>query len=63
MSQTLGPKNADQLDLFHPPRNVPTWRGLPREVQQKTVSLLVQLLRERHQRGPAPGSGKGAGHE
>jgi len=41
---------APQIDLFHPPPQIPTWPKLPREIRQKIVELLAQLLREHSQR-------------
>lgn len=35
-----------QLELFHPPSEVIHWHKLPREIQQKTKTLLVKLLQE-----------------
>ena len=35
-----------QLELFHPRSEVIHWHKLPREIQQKTKTLLAKLLRE-----------------
>ena len=35
-----------QLELFRPQSEVIDWHILPREIQQKTLRLLVKLLRE-----------------
>ena len=35
-----------QLELFRPQSEVIDWHTLPRETQQKTMGLLVKLLRE-----------------
>ena len=35
-----------QLELFRPQSKVIDWHILPRETQQKTMRLLVKLLRE-----------------
>jgi len=37
---------APQIELFHSPEPIPAWQKLPREIKQKTVELLAQLLRE-----------------
>ncbi len=37
---------ANQFKLFHPPHLSPSWQRLPQEIQQKTLKLLAQLLRE-----------------
>lgn len=39
------PSKAVQIDLFHPPRQMPSWRTLPRATREQTVALLAQLLR------------------
>ncbi len=38
-----------QPDLFHPPRQEPSWQTLSTPIRQQTVKLLAQLLRD-HQR-------------
>ncbi len=54
---------AIQFELFHAPRDIPAWRGLPQEVQRKTVALLTRLLREHTQRRLALSNGRKASHE
>ena len=34
-----------QIDLFHPPRQTPSWPALPSAIREQTVTLLAQLLR------------------
>ena len=52
-----------QLKLFRPPRSSPSWPGLPREIKQKTLKLLAQLLRVHLNRVLASGPPKEARHE
>lgn len=39
-----------QPDLFHPPRQEPSWQALPTPTRQQTVKLLALLLRNHHRR-------------
>ena len=41
---------STQIKLFHPPPQIPAWPKLPREIRQKIVELLAQLLRAHRQR-------------
>jgi len=54
---------AIQPELFHPPHQIPSWQKLPREIKQKTVELLAQLLREHRKRILAYQHGKERGDE
>jgi hypothetical protein len=47
-----------QLDLFRPRPERPAWRTLPKEIRQKTMKLLAQLLRDHHVGRLADGGGK-----
>lgn len=47
-----------QLELFHPRPERPAWRTLPKEIRQKTVKLLAQLLRDHRIGRLADGGGK-----
>ncbi|MCP5092662.1 MAG: hypothetical protein GY949_17255 [Gammaproteobacteria bacterium] len=40
-----------QPDLFHPPRQEPSWQALSTPIRQQTVKLLAQLLRHHQRRG------------
>jgi hypothetical protein len=46
-----------QLELFRPRPERAAWRTLPKEIRQKTVKLLAQLLRD-HRIGRLAGGGK-----
>jgi hypothetical protein len=39
------PPKAVQIDLFHPPRQTPSWQTLPSTIREQTLTLLAQLLR------------------
>ena len=52
-----------QLKLFRPTHSSPSWPGLPREIKQKTLKLLVQLLRGHLSRVLASGPPKEVRHE
>ena len=52
-----------QLKLLRPPHSSPSWPGLPREIKQKTLKLLAQLLRGHLSRVLASGPPKEARHE
>ncbi len=45
MHRVHPPHKAVQIDLFHPPRQTPSWRTLPSPIREQTVTLLAQLLR------------------
>lgn len=49
---------AVQLELFHPRPERPAWRTMPKDVRQKTVRLLAQLLRDHRIGRLAHGGGK-----
>jgi hypothetical protein len=50
MQESASRPRALEIELFHPPPQIPAWPKLPREIKQKTVELLAQLLREHRQR-------------
>ena len=50
MRRQTSPQPGAQLHLFHPFPKTPQWTHLPQEVQQETVRLLAQLLRQ-HRHG------------
>lgn len=50
MRESASRPRAPQIELFHPPPKIPAWPKLPREIRQKTVELLAQLLREHSRR-------------
>ena len=50
MQESVSRPRAPQIGLFHPPPQIPAWPKLPREIRQKTVKLLAQLLREHSRR-------------
>jgi hypothetical protein len=52
-----------QLGLFQLQSEATHWQRLPREVQQKTVSLLARLLREYPSPPHRPGVGKESRYE
>jgi hypothetical protein len=52
MRESASRPRAPQIELFHPPPQIPTWPKLPQEIRQKTVNLLAQLLREHSRRSP-----------
>lgn len=45
MHRVHPPQKAVQIDLFHPPRQTPSWRTLPSPIREQTMTLLTQLLR------------------
>lgn len=47
-----------QLDLFRPVPKRPAWQEMPADVQQNTVTLLAQLLREHLAGRVVPQDGK-----
>jgi hypothetical protein len=49
MRESVIRSRAPQIELFRPPP-IPTWPKLPREIKQKIVELLAQLLREHSRR-------------
>jgi hypothetical protein len=49
---------AIQLEFFRPRPKRPAWRRLPKDVRQKTVRLLAQLLRDHRIGRLADGGGK-----
>ncbi len=54
---------AVQLELFHPRLERPAWRTLPKDVRQKIVKLLAQLLRDHHIGRLADGGGRAVSDE
>ena len=52
-----------QLELFHPRSNAIHWHKLPREIQQRAISLLARLLREYSGIPHRPGAVKEGSHE
>ncbi len=52
-----------QLQLFNPPQGRPSWQGLPPAIQQTTVRLLAQLLRQHGRRRVLLSQGKEARNE
>jgi hypothetical protein len=63
MRQTRRAKTLDQLDLFLPPPQRPTWDQMPAPATRKVVELLAELLRQHRARKPLPASRKGAADE
>jgi hypothetical protein len=49
-----------QPQLFHPRSRNPQWQDLPVEIQQNTVRMLAQLLRQHFKRVRASNDGKEA---
>jgi hypothetical protein len=49
---------VEQLDLFVPPPQRPTWTQLPLPVMQKLTELLAELLREKRRRRASPANTK-----
>jgi hypothetical protein len=47
-----------QLELFRARPERPAWRTLPKEIRQKTIKLLAQLLRDHRIGRLAEGGGK-----
>jgi len=62
MRESVSRSRGPQVDLFHPPPQLPAWVKLPREIRQQVVTLLAQMLREHHRR-ILTGLGKEAGSE
>jgi hypothetical protein len=58
MRKSASRPRAPQIELFHPPPPIPAWQKLPREISQKTVELLAQMLREHSRRILAGHHGK-----
>jgi hypothetical protein len=58
MRKSASRPRALHIELFHPPRPIPAWQKLPREIRQKTVELLAQMLREHSRRILAGHNGK-----
>lgn len=52
-----------QFALFHPPRQCPSWDGLPPPIRQQLIQLLARLMREHLAKATARGHLKEAGHE
>jgi hypothetical protein len=52
-----------QPQLFQPRSQVPQWQDLPVEIQEKTVRLLAQLLRQQSERVRASNDRKEAHSE
>ena len=50
---------AAQLNLFQPPQAGMRWESLPKQIQQQSVRLLAQLLREAAKRCRAGGKERG----
>ena len=46
MQTSVNRAQRTQLELFRPQSELIDWHKLPREVQQKTVTLVAILLRE-----------------
>ena len=51
-------RRASQLPLFSPPITTPRWEGLPPDIQQQVLALLVRWLRSL-----AEGATQAAGRE
>ena len=52
-----------QVQLFHPKSRNLQWQDLPVEIQQKTVRMLAQLLRQHFEKVPASNDRKEADGE
>jgi hypothetical protein len=63
MRKSASRPRAPQIELFHLPPQIPAWPKLPREIRQKTVELLAQLLREHSRRILTGHLGKERGDE
>jgi hypothetical protein len=63
MRESASRPRAPQIELFHPPLQIPAWPKLPREIRQKTLALLAQLLREHSRRILTGHFGKERGDE
>jgi hypothetical protein len=63
MQKSRSRSRVAQFQLFRPPQPSPSWPELPEEVQQKTLRLLAQLLREYRERVPTAESRQGVRHE
>jgi hypothetical protein len=63
MRASVSRPRAPQIELFHSTQPIPAWQKLPREIKQKTVELLAQLLREHRKRIQASQHGKERGDE
>jgi hypothetical protein len=53
MRKTIRRSPYEQLDLFRPPPQRPTWMTLPKEIQQKVLQLLARLMSMAHSRSGA----------
>ena len=54
---------AEQLDLFVPLPQRPTWTQLPQAVKDRLTNLLAELLREKHGQKASPTNAKEAADE
>jgi hypothetical protein len=53
MSKTIRRSAHEQLDLFRPTPQRPSWKTLPKEIQQRIVQLLARLINLAHTRSGA----------
>lgn len=53
MRKTSRRSPYEQLDLFRPTPQRPTWTTLPKEIQQKVLQLLARLMSMAHTRSGA----------
>ena len=63
MRQSRTRARLSQPTLFHPPQPCAQFRGLPQEIQDKTIRLLARLLRLRADRLFVAGEMQEARHE
>jgi hypothetical protein len=61
MRKTIRHPLWEQPELFQPTPQRPTWKNLPKEVCQKALQLLAQLVRPVHD--PDGAAGKEVGDE
>jgi hypothetical protein len=63
MSKRQRRTGSIQLQLFHPRSRNPQWQDLPVEIQQKTIRMLAQQLRQHSERVRASNDRKEASGE
>jgi hypothetical protein len=58
MRKRIKTQTVEQLNLFVPPPQRPTWERLPAPVQRKVTELLAELLGERKSQNAKPANAK-----
>ena len=63
MRKRIKTQTVEQLNLFVPPPQRPTWERLPAPVQRKVTELLAELLGGRKNHNAKPANAKEAADE